>query len=328
MRGWRRRDLIGAAALGAAGLPHRAAAEAEHGRLLVAGLPGGKLDAIAAVLREGLLSGLGPAATCEIHTAGGDDGVTGSNRFQAWFAGDGDGTPLLLLPGSAAAAWLAGDARARYDIARWLPLMCGVGSGALVSRQPHAMAHAGRPWRVAVGDPPGAGACCLLGLDLLNVPARPWPTDNAGAALASGQVDAAFLRGAVAREAGSRGQAVFALGGPDPADPTASSTPVLADMVRARAGADRLLARAVAATSAAALLDYALVLPALTPAASVAVWRAAAARLPETLGTLAPVSHLLAGPACCEIMAAISVEPAVLLAYRDWLGTRLGYSAG
>jgi hypothetical protein len=326
--------MIAASVLSASAVRHVARA-GETARLLVAGPPGGRLDGLAAALRPALLRGLGSDAELEVRTAGGEDGVTGANQFQAWFTSEGDGTSLLLLPGAVGVAWLVGDPRSKYDFARWLPLLCGIGSGVLACRRPIGAARAADPWRVGLADPPGPAAPCLLGLDLLGIPAQPRIVDNPAAALGGGTVDAAFLRpDATGAALGAGATPMFSLGAPelpDAPDPGFPDVPSLTDLVRRGPRAADPLARALHAASAAALLDYALVMPALTPASSVAMWRAAAAPLAGLSDLRGPIgggARAIAAPGCLRVQSAISVAPGVLLAYRSWLGDRLGYRPG
>ncbi len=328
-----RRGLLAAAAGAAMCRPARARAGAgAAGRLLVAGPAGGRLDALAAALLPALVRAGGDVL--DVQAVGGEDGVTGANQFAARFDGEGEGTPLLLLPGAAAAAWIAGDPRVQYDAARWLPLLCGLGSGVFASRRAPGSARPAEPWRVAVPDPLGAGAACLLGLDLLATPALPVRTGDPAAALRAGQVDAAFLPGPAAVTVASSAGAnpVFWLGLPDAGGDVLPwpAVPSLVGLLQSRA-AEPMLSRALGAVSAAALLDYALVVPALTPAPAVARWREAVSRVagaPDLAASVPAGVRSLAAPACGATQAAIALDPATLLAYRRWLGRRLTNSAG
>ncbi len=111
-----RRALL---ALAATLLP--AAAPVRPTRLTVAGPADGALAQPAAALIEALRNG-GEAIAVE--TVGTADGATGANRFTA--SAVADGSDLLMLPGEALQAWLAGDPRARYEPARWIPLAAAV----------------------------------------------------------------------------------------------------------------------------------------------------------------------------------------------------------
>ena len=110
-------------ALGAAMLPITAsgAAAVKAARLTVAGPADGDLAQQAAALIEALRRG---GAAIEVEAVGTADGATGANRFTA--SAVADGSDLLLLPGEALQAWLAGDPRARYEPARWIPLAAAV----------------------------------------------------------------------------------------------------------------------------------------------------------------------------------------------------------
>ena len=190
-----RRLLLGSAAAlaaGAAALPN--AAFPEGATLLVAGPEGGPLDGWAGWLAPSLGRALPPGTTLRKDVVGGIDGVTGANQFEARTVPDG-GT-ALLLPGSAAMAWLVGDPRARFDVGQWIPALAGVTPGLLMSRMP--IAAGGPPLRIAASGPAGAELPALLALDLLGVPWVPvfgLVDATAISALSTGQVDAVCLHG-------------------------------------------------------------------------------------------------------------------------------------
>ncbi len=92
---------------------------ADGATLLVAGPESGATDRWAALLGPALGRGLPPGTQVHTEAVGGPDGVTGANQFEARTTPDG--TTALLLPGSAALAWLVGDPRARFDAAHWMP---------------------------------------------------------------------------------------------------------------------------------------------------------------------------------------------------------------
>ncbi len=329
----RRRALLTTTGLLLAGLRgvHPAHAS-QQPQVLVAGAAGGRMARWAAVLAPALQRGWPAATGVDIHLLGGDDGVTGANRFEA--RGPSDGT-ALLLPGAAASAWLAGGPRVQFDAARWLPVLCGVSGGFVAGRRPLADARRSAPLRLAVADPLGAGAASLLGLDLLGVPTRPVVEEDGAAALRSGSADAAFLSGDGARATAAAAGAVplFTLGSPDPsgADATGSDLPQLRTMLARVTSRDPALLVGWYAVAAAVQLDCALVLPALTDAASVALWREAAdhaADDPALRAAADPDVRWLATPDCGAVLGAIATSSAALLAYRRWLSVRLGYQPG
>ncbi len=334
-----RRSLLAAAVGVAGGVPRTARAEAvEQASLLVAGPGDGRLSAWAAALTPPLLHGLPIGSSLSAQSVGGADGVTGANLFEARFSPAGAG--LMLLPGAAALAWLAGDPRVHFDAARWLPLLCGVSPGVLACRRPldprparqSARLPDGQALRVAVGGPLGPDAAALLALDLLGVPAVPvYGLVDPQAALAAGQVDAAFLSGPAA--AVLRGpDALYCLGPPDgfaAADPLLPQLPTLAGMLAGYAG-DLALLAAWRAAAAAAQLDYALVMALVSEPASVALWRRAAT---DSVGdapqpAFRPGVRSLAAPACNTVLSAIAADSGVLLAYQGWLATRLMWPPG
>ncbi len=343
-----RRALLAAASLLASG---RAVAAGEVASVLVAGPDGGRMAAWLLQLSPGLLAGIGATAPgLTSQTEGGADGVTGANVFETRFSPAGTG--LLLAPGDAARVWLAGDARVHFDVARWLPVLSGVSTGALVCRRSLASA-AARPWRVAMASALEPATAMLLGLELLGVPADPVAgVADPLRALATGQIDAAFIPGveAAAVAGALNAAAVFSFGEVD-ADDLASPDPLLADVpslgaqIVASGGTDTALLSAWRAAAAASMLDFALVLQALTAAPEVTIWRKAGqnaqAQGVQTQGvqtqgvqtqgmavTSSGPTRLLAAPACNAMMARIAADSPGLLAYRAWLTRRLGWQPG
>ena len=91
-----------------------------------------------------------------------------------------------------------------------------------------------------------------------------------------------------------------------------------------------MLRVAAQAAAAAARLHAALVLPALTPADRVALWRGAAARWQDEDARSAAASGLrpLSGAEAAPLLsAALKPPPEAVLAYRDWLLRRLHWRA-
>lgn len=328
-----RRSLLGAAVAVAGGLPRAArAGSVEQASLLVAGPDGGRLDAWAAALTPPLLHGLPSGSSLSGQPVGGADGVTGANLFEARFSPAGTG--LMLLPGEAALAWLAGDPRVHFDAARWLPVLCGVSSGVLACRHAISRRNNAPVLRVAVSGPLGPEAAVLLALDLIGVPAMPvYGLADPQAALAAGRVDAAFVPGPAAAAALRGPNALYCLGSPDgfaAADPLLPQLPTLAGMLAGYAGDPALLA-AWRAAAAAAQLDYALVMALLSEPASVALWRRAATEAADDAvlqAALRPGVRSLAAPGCNVVLSTIAADSGVLLAYRRWLATRLTWPPG
>lgn len=300
-----------------AGLPDGAA-------LLIAGPPRGRPDRWADLLLPALgrvlPSAAGPAARPLVRSAvGGADGVTGANQFEALVPPDG-GT-ALLLPGSAALAWLTGDPRAQFDAARWVPAWAGLASAVLVSRVPLS---SGRTLRLGGARVAGPSLPVLLALDMLGIEVTPSSDQAADAMFLSGQ-------GARAAVALQRGMApVLTLGAIDPAgnwlrDPAFPTVPTATEAVSRYAPPTALLA-ALRAASAAAMLDAALVLPQLSPADSVALWRRACAEASATTPFVAEAAALgvrtATAPAVATLTATIAADTPTLLALRSWLDTR------
>ena len=324
--------LAAAAALGAAATP----AFPEGATLLVGGPQGGAVDSWAGWLAPSLNHTLPPGTSLRKDVVGGVDGVTAANTFDARIAPDG--STALLLPGSAAMAWLVGDPRARFDVAHWIPALAGVTPGLLMSRRPIT---AGGGLRVAASGPTGPELPALLALDMLRVPWTPvfgLADGNAIQALSGGEVDAVCLHGRGVAEMvqvmGTVGaRPAFSFGSVDAAgqrqrDPAFPQTPDASELLAASVG-NGALRTAWRATAAAAELEVALVLPNLTPAAMVALWRHACA---EAIGS-DPVQEQasavgvrpLGAQGATASTTALQVDAATQLALRNWLATRLNY---
>jgi hypothetical protein len=137
----------------------------------------------------------------------------------------------------------------------------------------------------------------------------------------------------VAALAASGGQPVFAMGARDAAgamvrDPLFPDLPNLLQMRAGLGGAPLSgpLYDAWCATATACQLDFGLVLPQLTPASMVALWRrvgAQAAAAPEMQAMAASVSvRPQGGPAA---IASIAADAPALLALRRWLASRFNW---
>ncbi len=301
---------------------------AERPALVVAGPPQGRLDHWADLLIPALARAFpsafaGLAAQPVARSAvGGADGVTGANQFEAHVPPDGD--TALLLPGSAAMAWLVGDPRAQFDAARWVPAWAGLTSAVLVSRVPLSP---GRTLRVGGAQPAGLALPALLALDMLGIEVTPSADNAADAVFHSGQ-------GAPAAAAAQRGMApVMTLGTVDSAgawlrDPAFPGVPTAMEAASRQSPPAAMLA-ALHATAAAAILDVALVLPQLSPANRVALWRRACAEAAATPGLLSEAASLgvraAPAPATATLTRAIAADVPTLLALRAWLDARWGW---
>ena len=304
--------------------------------MIVAG-PADASAGLWAQLLAGLLAGtLHPGTPLAVSAVGGRDGVTGANAFQALT--NPDGATALLVPGAAAMAWLAGDPRVHFDAGNWVPALTSFGSAVVVvGNAPNA-----GPLRVAASTTSGVELTALLGLSLLDRNPSPVfgladPRD-ARTALRDGRVDAILLHGrdVPARSAALCGDAskirpLFSLGADANAalrDPALPDVPTLPELYRAGPGQTPTgpLFDAWRATAAAARLDTALVLPPLTPAALVALWRSACANAVATPqlsdATQAAALTPLPAPDCVAALSRIVIGENTLLALRRWLASR------
>lgn len=291
---------------------------------------------------------------------GGADGVTAANRFTT--AAAPDGRTLLALAGAAAHARLIGDGRARYEPSTWLPVCGLVQPTALLVRGPALAARlaprrrgaaAAGPLRLALPGPEAPEAAALLALDLLGIPAEPvfgLSGPIAVQAFTEGRVDAQVARGPAltAQGAAIGAEPWFAVSPPEagPGTPRARRDPALAEVpslaeriaLRAAAGMASPAAEAILAADAglaAVRLGTTIVLPALTPADLVALWRHAAARLATEMeedggGNGDPaLRSLLHGTEAAAAYAALCAVPEpVVQSYRGWLARRLDWRGG
>ena len=309
--------------------------------ILVAGPDGGRLarwgDAVAVALNTPL--GTSVRATC----AGGVDGVTGANQFDARVSPDG--TTVLLAPGAAALDWLVGDPRAHFDAEHWVPLMAGITPGIVVTNRDIAPLRRGGAVRLAASDPVGPQLPALFGLDLLGAHVAPVfglvEQEAINAAFAAGKVDAVLTWGqnvpeqvATLQEAG--GTALFGLGALDAdgapgRDPAFPNVPTLTELYVSVHGAMPPAARynAWRAAAAATQLEFGLVLPRLTSAAMVALWRRAASQAAAQPGVQDLATQFsvqpLQGVAAAAAMGSVAADSAALLELRGWLAARFNW---
>ena len=335
----RRRAVLGLAASCAISQARAAPASplSEGASLLVAGPPGGRTDRWADLLSPSLNRLLNPGATITRINAGGADGVTGANQFEARAVPDG--ATALLAPGQAALPWLAGDPRVHFDAARWVPIWAGAVPAALACRTELVR---GRPLRVAVTSMAGPDLAALLTLELMGIEAVPVPAAlDADAVFARPDIDVALLCGPALRTdstaLSAHGmQLVLTLGalsasGQTVRDPAFPNLPTAPEAIaQLRPDAPQGLMGALRSVSAAVQLDVALVLPRLSPAAVVAQWRKACAALsqaPEVQAEAARTgTRLASGPSVALLMAAVAADVPTLLDLRQWLGTRYNYA--
>jgi hypothetical protein len=314
----------------------------ESATILVAGPDGGRLgrwgETVASALDQTLPSGTKVRTTC----AGGIDGVTGANQFEARVPPDG--ATVLLAPGDAALDWLVGDPRAHFDAEHWVPVMAGV-TPAIVMARPDAILGTDHVVRVAASGPVGPQLPVLLGLELLGATVTPVfglvEPEAARAAFVAGKVDIVLAWGQdvprqvdLLRDAGAK--PLFGLGTLDAngvvsRDPAFPDVPTLVEQYVALHGAKPTGARfdAWRAVASASQLDFGLVLPRLTSASMVALWRRAASQATSQPGVQALASTVavrpLEGVAAAAAMIGLAADPGALLELRGWLATRYNW---
>lgn len=301
--------------------------------ILVAGPRDGRMDRWGAVIGPALGHAL-PQRTAVARTeAGGTDGVTAANQFDTRVAPDG-GT-VLLVPGETPLAWLAGDPRARFDVASWLPIMAGLTPGVLISRVSLTGLRAGMPLRIAASAPTGPELPALLALDLMGIAAVPVAAlhhEEARQAVWSNAADAMLVTGPdtlrlVAAAAAAGATPLFTLGAPGDAglgrDPLMPGVPSASELIAALRGAPPAGPLYVAwrATACASAIEFALVLPRLTPAALVSLWRRAGAEAAAELQDRSPGVRLVTAPEA-NPATSVACDTAALLELRRWLATR------
>jgi hypothetical protein len=306
--------------------------------LLVAGPENGVLNRWADALQPPLEQSLPPDTTIKRLTTGGADGVTGANQFETRAAPDG--LTIMLVPGDALLAWLIGDPRAQFDVGHWVAVAAGVTPG-LVAGRPGAVA-ADKPLRIGAATPGGPDLPALLGCELLGARLEPvLGLTGPGAALTAfsqNAIDALLLHGhnvsqQMAAMAAVGGQPVFALPAFDDAgamvrDPMFPDVPLLAELMLGGLTKEPLH-RAWRAAAVASRLEYGLILPQLTPAAMVALWRragtdAVAAPAIQTMTGAAEVRPLV-GVAAPAAITAAAVDAGTLLELRRWLAKRFDW---
>lgn len=302
-------------------------------RLLVAGPAGGSADRWAELIAPALGKGLQQSSALPKQNVGGADGVTAANQFEAYASPDG--STALLVPGLAALLWLAGDTRVKFDPARWVPIWAGTSSAALASRVRLAP---GRPLRLAVPTAPCPVMAGLLALDLMGVEVTPVPiSPDQTLPLDRPDVDALFLHGALLHAAApglrARGMnLVFSLGALNPAGETIRD-PAFPDLPTAEAIVARThpeaapgLLGGLRAVTAAVQLEVGLILPQMSPAATVAWWRRGCAALPQSPQLLAEAARTGSRAASPQTAGALKTTIAgdrtALLELRRWLGER------
>ncbi len=165
----------------------------------------------------------------------------------------------------------------------------------------------------------------------------------AQAALARGEVDAVLVRGGnvagqLAALDGIGAQPLFVLGTPGEdgkpgRDPLLPDTPTMAEFCGRLRGSEPSgpLYAAWCAAAAATQLYFAVVLPPLTTAGLVAVWRRAGAQAavaPDVLTAVAGAFRPLASTAATVSVQAIRADPPAVLELRHWMAMRLNWHPG
>ena len=312
--------------------------------LLIAGPVNGRLDRISAHLAGALLPGFPSGTPINRLARGGPDGVAGANEFAARVTPDG--LTALLLPGVAVIEWLAGDSRCHFDANRFVPVLGGLTSRVLLGRNGVNLADSATPVRVAAARPVGPDLPALLGIDLLGARAVPvfgLEGVAARAALARGEVDAVLVQGADIAEArlalATLATPLFSFGmidadgrlAADPTLPDVPHLPALYEQMRGTPPSGAIYA-AWRSAAAAAILDFALVLPALTPPPMVALWRAAGHEVIADQGWQQSAgieaTRILAGPETTLCLGTLAARPLALLDLRRWLAERLDWHPG
>ncbi len=323
-----RRAFGGAAlsgALAALSRPLSAATPVPEAAILLAPGPEDGAEArIADRAAAALARGLVQAAAVRVSVLGGPDGITAANRFASSTAPDG--RVLLLLPGLAAQAQLVGDSRARYEPRQW-PALCASLQAAIVAGR--GAPADGSPLRIALPSPGAPETAALLALDLMGRRATPvfgLSGAAAEAAVRQGQADALVLCGPTP---GARATALglscwFAFDAAGGArEALAPEIPSLGDLLPDPHRPDLLDA---ARAAGAALRTRALVvLPPLTSADVVALWRGAAQRWAEE----APDdgSRRVGAAEATALSSTLCAPPDIALLYREWLLRRLNWRA-
>jgi hypothetical protein len=307
---------LAAPALAATGVP-------EAVTLLAPGPEIGPGAGFARRVAAGLPRELAQAAAFRVSLLGGPDGITAANRFAA--STPADGRLLLALPGVAMQALLLGESRARFEPRTWPALAGSVMPAILAGRGPLG---ALERIRLALPGPTAAESAGLLALDLLGRPASPvFPAGGVTVeqAVAAGAADALVLAGpGAARRAAALGLDIwFAFDNGDAALPGVA---MLADLLPDPPAPDLLAA--LRAGGAALGARGLLVLPALTSADVVAMWRDAARRWVEAEpdGTEPGARHI-PPEAASRVLAALCPGPEACFAYRDWVQRRFAWRA-
>lgn len=300
----KRRSILSAFGAAAA-LPCRAWAAtpeiaAVHNiNLMVGGPTGGQTSRWGNAFALSMSSGFPGTPDIIPSSIGGLDGVTGANQLDTLMIPDGNSA--AILPGATLFAYMLGDIRAHYDPTKWTPILAGCNSGVLMLRAPAgtiptlATLQKMAPLRFGGASPQSPDLAALLALARLGVPVAPvfglHNTAEKTEAFINNKVDAVFICGEGVPEdldafIASGAVPAFSIGAPladgsigaDPLFPHLALPPALGGAV------NPMLDKAYEIAANAARLDFMLVLPHLTAANEVALWRAAATAAAQTTG--------------------------------------------
>lgn len=298
--------------------------------LMVAGPVNGRLAPWARRTAGAVNGLLADGNTLHILNIGGEDGVTAANQFEARTALDGEST--LLVSGETAIAWLIGDPRAQFDIGKWMPVATGVSSGVMLEKS--AGIDRNKPLRLASNLTHDHNLTAKLGLSLLGIEiGQVILAQDPVAVMVAGHADAVFLIGADAPRAArlataANAKGVFSLGaynedGTLVRDPVFPTIPTLPEHMARREQTleSHNLICGWNAVAAAARLEFALVLPALSPAGTVAWWRKVAAQIGSTQGG---VVHIDTETPNHAVLSNIAIDATTSLSLRSWIALRAG----
>lgn len=254
--------------------------------------------------------------------AGGLDGITGTNQFEA--QAQPDGSAALLAPGTALMAWLFADPRVQSNLGYCVPLLAGFYPTLLAGRVDPTSLTRGQELRIGIARPDGPETAALLGLERLGLVPVPGLVDFTltQAAFAQLNIDVMLLRGtsvAATLAASNDTRPICVLGTPDATgallrDPALPDVPHLGELLGGIP--DDPLSTGWRVAAVVAQQAFNLMLPPLTPAAMIALWQIAveqAVALPD-IRTMAvgQAVRLQAKP------GTLAANPAALTALRTW----------
>ncbi|MFT9387150.1 hypothetical protein [Acetobacter sp.] len=320
-----------------AGLPGTGSAT----RLVIAGTadtPSGKWATALAPLMAHALDR--PAFSLETTT--GWDGVTGANLFDAQQQAI-NAPAALVAPGTTMLTSMTGDMRVHYDYQRWMPVLIArqptVAVGRVALHRSLGAILGNQQTKVAVLGPTGPELPTLLALDLLGL--RPLPVsgygtpDAAMAALRAGSVNAiqlpldADFAGRMADLRNDGFAPLFVNTTRPLSGEGVQDLPDFMSVLRQEHPKATLapLAATWHAVAAAASIKTALLLPLLTPPASVARWRHAAEMCAANPAIRQEAADnrdmLLSGAECMSFYMSLMPDVNVILGLRRWLALNL-----